>query len=94
MGVTIGVNAEKSGNNNHLVVVIRMRLLQNIDLKSESIQKRKRLYNTYEKCDQLLGNVLNATYTVYLPLVYQCQPSGSVSFSPRGGCRVDLVPPL
>ena len=32
MGVTIGGDAEKSGENTHLLVIMRMRLSQKIDL--------------------------------------------------------------
>ena len=36
--------------------------------KSDSIQKRKQLYNMYKKCARLLGNGFNAAYAVYLLL--------------------------
>ena len=47
--------------------------------ESDSLQKRKRLYITYEKCAGLLGNALNATYTVYPLLAHTCQPPGGVA---------------
>ena len=47
--------------------------------KSDSIQKRKRLKNTYKKCAQLLDNEFNATYVVYILLAQKIRPPGCVS---------------
>ena len=52
--------------------------------ESDSIQKRKRLENTNEKCAQLLGNAFNATYAVYLLRAHKCRP-------PLGGVTRGIV---
>ena len=46
--------------------------------ESESIQKRKRLENTYEKCAGLLGNAFNVIYAVDLLRAQKCWPSEGV----------------
>ena len=38
----------------------------------DSIQKRKRLKNTYEKCAQLLRDAFNVTYAIYLLRAHKC----------------------
>ena len=47
--------------------------------KSDSIQKRKQLENTYEKCARLLWNAFNVTYAVYLLHAHKCGPPGGVT---------------
>ena len=68
-GDTLGLCC-KSGKNTHLLVIMRVRLLQKICFpqldKPDLIQKRKRLENPYKKCAQLLGNAFNVIYAVYL----------------------------
>ena len=47
--------------------------------ESDLIQKIKQLETMYEKCEQLLHNQLNDTYTLLLLHAHKCQPSGVVS---------------
>ena len=65
MGVTIGGDAEIFCKNAHLLVIMRMRLLQKIgliDLTNRTrLKKRKRIENTYENCAQLMRNLFNVT---------------------------------
>ena len=65
MGVTIEGDAEKIGKNTHLLVIMRVRVLQKIgllDLKNLTrFLKRKRMETTYEKCARLLDNAFNVT---------------------------------
>ena len=42
--------------------------------ESDSIQKRKRLETTYEKCALLLQNSFNVTYVVLLLHAHKCRP--------------------
>ena len=91
MGVTIGGDAAKSGENTHLLVIMGVRLSQKIGYarldESDSIKKRKRLENTYKKCARLLGNGFNVTYDVYLLRAQKCRPPWGVPpLSARAPC--------
>ena len=48
MGVTLGVNASKSGKKTHLLVIIWVRLFQNIGLLDLMNQTRSKKVNGYK----------------------------------------------
>ena len=50
--------------------------------KSDSIQKRKRLETTYEKCAQLLWNAFNVTHAVLLLRAHTFRSPGGVKVYP------------
>ena len=82
MGVIIGVDAAKIGRNNHLLVIIRMRLLQKIgllNLKNRTqLKKSKWPGTTYEKCAQIVGNAFNVAYGVLFLRAHKCRLHGGV----------------
>ena len=81
-GMTIGDDATKNGKNTHLLVIVRVGLLQKIGL----IQKRKRLETTYKNIHSYSGFNFMLHTRILLIHIQKCRAPGGVWGS--------VVPPL
>ena len=71
MGITIGGDTEKSGKNTHLLVIICVRLLQNIgplDLKNQNQPKKG---NGYTICAKSVRDYWGMCLMLHMQSIYQ-----------------------